>query len=65
MTSPTPGSDSVIGTPTKERRSLESVDRRDSPAPSEVPSTKSKANVDEEEVNLEVGLRSIKGLLAD
>jgi hypothetical protein len=54
MTSPIPGSESMAGTPTKERKSLESFDTRDSTAPSETNSTKPKA--DEEEVNLEVSL---------
>jgi hypothetical protein len=59
MTSPTPvatpGLESMMGTPTRERKSLESVDTRASPAPSEVPSqSKPKPVADEEEVNLEV-----------
>jgi len=59
MTSPTPvttpGLESMMGTPTRERKSLESVDTRSSPAPSEAPSqSKAKPVADEEEVNLEV-----------
>lgn len=59
MTSPTPvqtpGLESMMGTPTKERKSLESI--RSSPAPSEATSqSKSKPPADEEEVNLEVRL---------
>jgi hypothetical protein len=45
----------MMGTPTRERKSLESVDTRSSPAPSEAPSqSKAKPVADEEEVNLEV-----------
>jgi len=59
MTSPTPvgtpGLESMVGTPTRERKSLESTDTRSSPAPSETTSqSKSKPPADEEEVNLEV-----------
>jgi hypothetical protein len=48
-----------MSTPTRERKSLESVDTRASPAPSEAPSqSKPKPVADEEEVNLEVSQSS-------
>jgi hypothetical protein len=64
MTSPTPvttpGLESMMGTPTRERKSLESVDTRASLAPSEAPSqSKPKPVADEEEVNLEVSQSSL------
>jgi hypothetical protein len=49
-----------MSTPTRERKSLESVDTRASPAPSEAPSqSKPKPVADEEEVNLEVSQSSL------
>jgi hypothetical protein len=52
--------ESMMGTPTRERKSLESVDTRSSPAPSEAPSqSKAKPVADEEEVNLEVSRVSL------
>ena len=49
-----------MGTPSRERKSLESVDTRSSPAPSEaISQSKSKPVADEEEVNLEVSQYSL------
>ena len=68
MTSPTPvatpGLESMMGTPTRERKSLDSVDTRSSPAPSEaISQSKSKPVADEEEVNLEVSQTSLANVV--